>query len=95
MRLKYIGPPGMVNREVGRMAGRGDTLEPNHVYEVTGDAAQELLHSPHWKRAETKKSGTSKKNRRRATTSAAEPTETTTAPAAPAAEPENRPETEG
>ena len=51
MRLRYTGPPGLTNEAVGREnPDKGPVLQTQHIYEVTGDAAQELLKTDDWKK---------------------------------------------
>ncbi len=51
MRLRYTGASGLTNEAVGREnPEKGPVLQNMHIYEVTGDAAQELLKTDDWKK---------------------------------------------
>lgn len=50
-RVKYVGPAGAVNRDVGRETGEGDLLEPGREYDVPQELVKRLVDgSPHWQR---------------------------------------------
>lgn len=71
MRVRYAGPSGAVNRDVGRHTGTGDRLEHGTVYDLPADIARRLVAgSQDWHRATP--------------TSAPRPAETADAPTAPA-----------
>lgn len=49
MKVRYDGPSGAVNRDVGRHAGQGDLLVRGREYDVPADLAHRLMDSsPHW-----------------------------------------------
>jgi hypothetical protein len=51
VKLRYNGPADQVNAAVAaENPDKGGVLEPGHHYEVSGDAAKELLRSEHWSR---------------------------------------------
>jgi hypothetical protein len=53
MKLRYNGPPDMVNQAVGEQnPDKGALLQPGHTYEVAGDAAKELLKTELWSRVQ-------------------------------------------
>lgn len=57
MRLRYLGPSDVTNAEVGRQnPEKGPLLQNAHVYEVSGEAAKELLGTGNWKREDAPKS---------------------------------------
>jgi hypothetical protein len=49
MRVRYDGPSGAVNRDVGRHTDQGDRLIPGREYDVPAKIAERLMDSsPHW-----------------------------------------------
>lgn len=48
--MRYVGPEGQVNRDVGADTGEGDELTPGHVYEVSADLADRLADTASWER---------------------------------------------
>lgn len=51
-RVKFIGPPGLANVEVGAATGEGDFLEPDKVYDLPKDLAERLVESSSFWKAE-------------------------------------------
>jgi signal transduction protein with GAF and PtsI domain len=43
--VKYVGPDGQANPEVGRETGEGDLLEHGRVYQVSAELADRLVES--------------------------------------------------
>ena len=50
--MRYVGPEGQVNRDVGRDTGEGDELTPGHVYEVSAELADRLAATAMWERVQ-------------------------------------------
>lgn len=48
--MRYVGPDGQVNRDVGAETGEGDELTPGHVYEVSAELADRLANTAMWER---------------------------------------------
>lgn len=48
--MRYVGPDGQVNRDVGAETGEGDELEPGQVYEVSAELADRLANTAMWER---------------------------------------------
>lgn len=45
MKVRYDGPPGAINRDVGQETGRGDALNPGDEFEVSDALGRRLLAS--------------------------------------------------
>lgn len=45
MKIKFTGPEGQINYEIGRETGEGDVLEPGKSYEVSDKLAKSLAAS--------------------------------------------------
>lgn len=48
--MRYVGPEGQVNRDVGAETGEGDELVPGQVYDVSTDLADRLDNTAMWER---------------------------------------------
>ena len=50
--MRYIGPEGQANHDVGLETGEGSLLEPNTVYEVSAELADKLARTALWERVQ-------------------------------------------
>ena len=46
--VRYDGPAGQANHDVGRATGGGDLLEPGAVYDLPAELAERLVESSAW-----------------------------------------------
>lgn len=46
--VRYSGPEGQANHEIGKATGEGDLLTPGNVYDVPEELADKLVDSSAW-----------------------------------------------